>query len=63
MALVNQAPPKIPVVELRASLLSFMKSIFEGFQGFPDSSVGEEYACSAGDPIRFLSQEDLLEKG
>jgi len=50
VALVNQAPTKMSVVELMASLLSFIKSIFEGFQGFPDSSVGKEYTCSAGDP-------------
>ena len=31
--------------------------------GFPDSSVGKESACNAGNPVRFLDQEDLLEKG
>ena len=31
--------------------------------GFPDSSVGKECACNAGDPSRFLSPEDPLEKG
>ena len=50
VALVNQAPTKVSVVELTASLLSFIKFIFERFQGFPDSSVGKESACSAGDP-------------
>ena len=50
MALVNQAPTKVSVVELTASLLSFIKFIFERFQGFPDSSVGKEYTCSAGNP-------------
>ena len=34
-------------------------------KGFPDSSVGKETACNAGDPgsILFLGQEDPLEKG
>ena len=50
VALVNQAPTKVSVVELTASLLSFIKFIFERFQGFPDSSVGKESACHAGDP-------------
>ena len=32
--------------------------------GVPDSSVGKESACNAGDPnIRFLGQEDPLAKG
>ena len=31
--------------------------------GFPDSSVGKEYACNAEDPVQFLGQEDPLEKG
>ena len=31
--------------------------------GFPGSSVGKESACNAGDPVRFLSQEDPLEEG
>ena len=30
---------------------------------FPDSSVGKESACNAGDPVRFLGGEDPLEKG
>ena len=32
-------------------------------KGFPDSSVGKESACNAGNLVRFLGQEDLLEKG
>ena len=32
-------------------------------EGVPDSSVGKESTCNAGDPIRFLGQEDPLEKG
>ena len=32
------------------------------FTGFPNSSVGKESTCNAGDPVRFLGQEDLLEK-
>ena len=31
--------------------------------GFPESSVGKESACDAGDPVRFLGREDPLEKG
>ena len=31
--------------------------------GFPDSSVGKESACNAGDPVQFLGWEDPLEKG
>ena len=31
--------------------------------GLPDGSVGKEYACNAGDPVRFLGQEDPLEMG
>ena len=31
--------------------------------GFPDRSVGREYACNAGDPVQFLGREDPLEKG
>ena len=53
VALVNQAPTKVSVVELTASLLSFIKFIFERFQGFPDSSVGKEYTCNSGDPSLF----------
>ena len=37
--------------------------ITEPFLGFPDSSAGKEFTCSAGDPVQFLDQEDLLEKG
>ena len=33
------------------------------FLGFPGDSDGKESACSAGDPVQFLDQEDLLEKG
>ena len=29
-------------------------------KGFPDSSVGKESACNAGDPVRFLGLENLL---
>ena len=31
--------------------------------GFPDSSVGNESACNAGDPASILGWEDPLEKG
>ena len=30
---------------------------------FPDSSVGKESSCNAGDPVQFLAWEDLLQKG
>ena len=30
--------------------------------GFPSGSAGKESACSAADPVRSPSQEDLLEK-
>ena len=32
------------------------------FEGFPDSSVGKESACSAGDPVQSLGQGDPLER-
>ena len=31
--------------------------------GFPGSSAGKESLCNAGDPVRFLGQEGVLEKG
>ena len=31
--------------------------------GFPDSSVGKESACNAGDPGSILGREDPLKKG
>ena len=34
-----------------------------GKEGFPDSSVGKESACNAGDPGSIPGQEDPLEKG
>ena len=30
--------------------------------GFPDSSVGKESTCNAGDLVGFLGWEDLLKK-
>ena len=32
-------------------------------KSFPNSSVGKEPACNAGDRVRFLGQEDLPVKG
>ena len=32
-------------------------------RGFPDSSVGKESACNAGDPGLISGWEELLEKG
>ena len=37
----------------RANLITFT----------PDSSIGKESCYKAGDPVRFLGQKDLLEKG
>ena len=34
-----------------------------GKEGFPDSSVGKESACNAGDPGSIPGREDPLEKG
>ena len=31
-------------------------------RGFPDSSVGKEFTCNAGDLVQFLGWEDPLEK-
>ena len=30
--------------------------------GFPDSSVGEESTCNAGDPVQFLGRDDQVER-
>ena len=32
--------------------------LWKSFQGFPDSSVGEESACNVGDSVWFLGWED-----
>ena len=47
-------------------VFSFQK-VYERFSdlyvsGFPDSSVGKESACNAGDPGLILGWEDSLEK-
>ena len=42
------------------------ESITHGGRGFPDGSVGKEFACTAGDTgdaARSLGREDPLEKG
>ena len=31
-------------------------------KGFPGGSDGKAYACHAEDPVRFLGQEDAMEK-
>ena len=41
--------------------LSIKYSVY-AIVGFPDSSVGKECACKAGDPVQFLGWEDPLEK-
>ena len=33
------------------------------YEGFPGSSAGKESARNSEDPVQFLGQEDLLEKG
>ena len=43
-------------------MLSFIGKAYIQWS-FPDSSVGKESTCNAGDPGLILSQEDLLEKG
>ena len=42
---------------------SFLFSTVEYSMGFPDSSVGKESTCNAGEPGSIPGQEDLLEKG
>ena len=39
------------------------KKFWDGSGGFPGDSEGKESACNAGDWVRFLGQEDSLEKG
>ena len=48
------------------SMMKYKWPIIMSYQGFPDSSVGKESACNAGDPrnsLQFLGREDLLKKG
>ena len=48
------------------SLSKYLIALYSPFfWGFPDSSVGKDSACNAGDEtlVRFLGQEDPLEKG
>ena len=33
------------------------------YEGFPGSSAGKESSCMQETPVRFLGQEDPLEKG
>ena len=37
--------------------------LFKPVPSFPDSSVSKESIWNVRDPIRFLGQKDLLEKG
>ena len=55
MGMLQSHLPYSTAQKLRASTPTTM--------GFPDSSVGKESACNAGDPGQFLGWEDLLEKG
>ena len=53
-------------VSPKAGKVVWYSHFFKNFPQFvviPDSSVGKESACNAGDLIQFLGQEDLLEKG
>ena len=53
-------------ISQEAGKMDWYFHLFKNFPQFvviPDSSVGKESACNAGDLIQFLGQEDLLEKG
>ena len=47
------------------SMMKYKWPKIMSYQGFPDTSVGKESACNAGDPwnsLQFLGREDLLKK-
>ena len=44
-------------------MCSFLVFLSTFFQGFPGSSDGKEYACSAGDLGSIPGLEDPMEKG
>ena len=49
--------------ETVCSLKFILWNLINNAKGFPDSSVGKESTCNAGDPVWFLGGEDPLEKG
>ena len=52
--------------DIRSYQLKTMEKIEQNVKmclSFPDSSVGKESTCDAGDPVWLLGQEDPLEKG
>ena len=56
-----QFDPKFPVNIV--SQLIFKIDLNTLSLGFPGSSAGKESDCNAGNPVWFLGQEDLPEKG
>ena len=49
--------------ELKLNFKNTYRDVSGGPWGFPDSSVGKESACNAGDPSSIPGWEDPLEKG
>ena len=52
----------LPLFSLSNTVITILSQYSES-AGFPDSSVGKETTCNAGDLVQFLGQEDPLEKG
>ena len=50
-------------VNIYVSNIGAPKCKLIALKDFPDSSIGNEYACNAGDLVQFLGREDPLEKG
>ena len=44
-------------------ILSYLRYCIYSWMGFPDSSVGKEFASNAGDRSSVPGSEDQLEKG
>ena len=74
-AVAHQAPPSMgfsrqeywngvpsPSPE-NAYIFALFLLLLLSYISIPDSSVGNESTCNAGDPVQFLGREDLLEKG
>ena len=51
------------IIQTFVGKVSFLLFIHCLVLGLSYSSDSKESACNAGDPVRFLGQEDLLEKG
>ena len=45
-----------------ADAAAALTGLLPGVRGLPGGSDGKESACSAGDPVQSLGQEDPLEK-